>query len=354
MAERRAGERGAFLARPDPRFPVILVYGPDAGLVAERAARAAALSGVDAGDPFSAVTMGADEVEASVGRLFEEARTVSLFGGRRLVRVRGAGAGGGRALAGAVAELGARPLVDATIIVEAGDLKKNAPLRLAAERAPAAIALPSYPDEGRALDGLIDEELAAHRLTIGREAREALRARLGADRLASRGEVQKLCLYCYGRAAIEEADVEAIVGDVSQETLDEAVDAAATGEAKRLPHLLERLAGAGTPVYALQQGTLRHFQGLQAMRHAVEARGQPIGRVTEARRPHFRRKAALEAALRLWTLEAVNGALGRIESAILTSRKEGALADALTATLLLTLAADAARLRARSARDRDG
>lgn len=350
MAQRKAGEVEAFLSRPDGSFPVVLVYGPDAGLVSERAARVAELSGVDLADPFSAVTLAADEAERDIGRLFDEVRTVSLFGGRRLVRVRGAGGGQNRALASAVADLGGKPPAQVTLVIEAGDLKKNAPLRVEAERARAAMALPCYPDEGRALDAMIDGEMKTASLTMGREARDALKERLGANRLASRGEVRKLALYCLGQGEVTAADVEAVVGDVSAETVDEAVDAAAGGEVKRLPELMERLAAAGAQPFALQQAVLRHFQALQLMRERVERHGESVVRVVEGRRPNFRRKPAFEAALSAWTLEALSEALGRIEGGILAARKEGGLAQAITATLLTGLSVEAARLRSRAPR----
>jgi DNA polymerase-3 subunit delta len=347
MAHKKAGEVEAFLSRPDTSFPVVLLYGPDAGLVAERAAKIAALSGVDSGDPFSAVTLQADEVEKDVGRLFDEARTLSLFGGRRFVRVRGAGSGSGKGLAEAVAALGEDPPRDATIVVEGGDMKKGAPLRLAAEKARGAMALPCYPDEARALDAMIDAELTIAALSISREARDALRERLGADRLASRGEVQKLCLYCHGKGTVEIADIEAIVGDVSVDTVEETIDAAATGEVKKLPELIERLTASGTQGFLLQQGLLRHFQALQLMRNQVEKGGQSIPRVVESRHPHFRRKAALETALGLWPLSEIATVLSRIEADVLQSRKEAALSHTIVQATLLGVAVEAARLRAR-------
>ena len=49
MAEKKAHEVDAWLARPDPKIAIVLIYGPDRGLVAERARLFAAKSGVAAG-----------------------------------------------------------------------------------------------------------------------------------------------------------------------------------------------------------------------------------------------------------------------------------------------------------------
>ena len=74
MAHKRAGEVEAFLVRPDHAFPVILLYGPDPGLVAERAEAIAQKSGTDRDDPFASIVLQADEVERDIGRLFDEGR----------------------------------------------------------------------------------------------------------------------------------------------------------------------------------------------------------------------------------------------------------------------------------------
>lgn len=341
MAQKKAGEVDAFLSRPDGSFPIVLVYGPDSGLVSERAERVVELSGVDRSDPFASVVLQADEVERDVGRLFDEASTISMFGGRRLVRVKGAG--NGRNLADAVSDLAAKPPQGALVLIEAGDLKKSSALRVNAERGQAAMALPCYQDEARALDKMIDEELTAHQLVIDRPTRERLKSRLGADRLASRGEVQKLCLYAHGKPGITEEDVDLLVGDVSAETVDDVVDAAASGEVRRLPELLSRLGSAGVSSFQLHAALSRHFQQLLTMRHEIEAGGATPGSVVEKRRPHFRRRAALELALKFWSLDSVTRVLTRIEADVLLGRKDAALNETIVQRTLMDVGVEAAR-----------
>ncbi|KAA0968239.1 DNA polymerase III subunit delta [Aureimonas fodinaquatilis] len=345
MAQKKAGEVEAFLSRPDTSFPVLLLYGPDSGLVSERATKLAALSGVDNTDPFASIVLMADELEKSIGRLFDEAGTVSMFGGRRLIRIKGAG--NGKALADAVADLASNPPTDTTIIIEAGELKKTAGLRVNAERGKAAMALPCYQDEARALDRLIDEELANASLTIDRAGREGLKARLGANRLASRAEVQKLCLYALGKSTISLSDVTTVVGDVSAETVDEAVDAAATGEVRKLPYLIERLISAGVSGFQLQNPLLRYFQQLLLMREELEKQGLTASDVVARKRVHFSRARSMELALANWPVPAISSVLSRLEADILQSRKEAILQQSIMHRTLMEISVEAARLRAR-------
>src|SRR6202000_1996287 len=88
MVALRGKESAPFLARPDPGRPIILLYGPDAGLVRERADALLASAVDDPNDPFSMVRLDGDELSAEPSRLVDEAMTVPLFGGRRAIRIR--------------------------------------------------------------------------------------------------------------------------------------------------------------------------------------------------------------------------------------------------------------------------
>ncbi len=54
------------------------------------------------------------------------------------------------------------------------------------------MSIPCYADDARALNGLIDEELASFGLKISPDARALLADSLGGDRLASRGKFASL------------------------------------------------------------------------------------------------------------------------------------------------------------------
>src|SRR3954454_5779290 len=88
MVALRGKEIDAFLARPDPGRPIILLYGPDAGLVRERADALLTSAVDDPDDPFALVKLAAAELSPEPSRLVDEAMPLPLFGGRRAIRVR--------------------------------------------------------------------------------------------------------------------------------------------------------------------------------------------------------------------------------------------------------------------------
>jgi DNA polymerase III subunit delta len=284
----------SFIARPDPRRPIVLVYGPDLGLVRERVDALLNGAGGDASDPFSAVTIEGDVLASDPARLADEARAIGLFGGKRLVHVRA----GGRSFADALSSLLADPPQEVLVVIEAGDLKKGAPLRKLVEASPAAAALPCYQDDERSVTRLVETTLRNAGLEIASDARDSLAGLLGADRLATRSELEKLIMYVGDRKRIEFADVLAAIADSSALALDDVVDAAAAGDAAEAVSAFARARAAGIPSSVVIGAAIRHVATLHRLSLRVE-RGERPSRIVDEpqQRIHFRRKGSFERAL---------------------------------------------------------
>lgn len=348
MAELKAHEVEAWLGRLKTCPAVVLVYGPDRGLVSERAARLAALAGVALDDPFSTVRLDAQDLDREPGRLLVEAQTVSMFSPQRLLWVRGAGAQ--KTLAQDVKALATTPSPDAMVIVEAGDLKKGAPLRSAVEGAREALAVPCYGDDAKAVDALIDAELGEAGLSIDLDARTLLKASLGGDRMASRGELRKLALYAHGRQRIELADVRALTGDVSARSADDVIDAALSGDLAGFDSAFRRLGQSGQAAAQILPAGLRSIQALHQLRAGMEKDGTSAASAVAAARPpvFFGRRRLVEAALARWDVAGLTAVLDRLHAAVLQSRRRADLAASVAHQTLLQIAIESRR---RSRRD---
>ena len=337
MVALKAHQVDAFVAKPAQ--PVVLVFGPDSGLVRERAEALIRASVDDVNDPFSLARLDGDDLAAEPSRLVEEANTVPLFGGRRAVWVKV----GSRNVALAVEALLAATSPDCRVVIEAGDLRRNAPLRVLCERAKNAAALPCYEDDEKALDRLIDVELRASGLTIAPEARSALLPLLGGDRLASRSEIAKLALYARGRHRIELDDVIAVSADASALALDALLDAAFAGKTAEVEFQFAKARTAGTAPSAILAAAIRQVASLHRARLAVDG-GQSASGAAEEMRVHFSRKPAVEAALRTWTTPRLTRAMSQLAEAALEARRQHARADVsepIAQRALLSLAVQA-------------
>jgi DNA polymerase III subunit delta len=339
MVAVKAGDVEGALRRPDPRIGVFLFYGPDIGLINERARSLAERSVDDAADPFQLVRIDGDDVASNPGRLADEAGTIGLFGGRRALWIKATS----RNIAPAVDAVLKSDLQDTTIVIEGGDLAKSSPLRTLCERSQRALALPCYADTGRDLGGVVDEALKEGGFSIARDARTALLASLGGDRLATRGELAKLMLYAHGQREITLEDVDAIMSDVSSLATDAVIDAAFAGEGAGLETGSRRLAAEGVNASSVLGAALRHALTLLSARLVVEE-GRPIGTALEGMRGlHFRRKALVERQLQRWTSETLKQAIAALQASVMETRRLADLGDTIAAKTLLDLARTARR-----------
>ncbi len=341
MVAVKAADVDRFLARPDSARPIVLVFGPDAGLVRERVDALIKAAVADPDDPFSLVRLDGEAIAADPGRLVEETQTIPLFGGRRAVWVKAAG----RNIAPAVETLITLSAIECRVVIEAGDLRRNAPLRVLCERAKNAAALPCYADAERELERLIDGEMRAAGLALAPDARALLVGLLGGDRAASRSELGKLALYARGRGEVGVEDVTAVVSDASALALDDLIDAAFAGRPAELEARLAKAHAAGSAPGSIFFAAQRQLAQLHRWRTAIEA-GAPFSLDNVQPPFHFRRKSPVEAALRQWTAARLAAAMPDLADAVLTSRQRPALAEVIAARALLSIAVKA-RGRAR-------
>lgn len=308
-----AGRVEAFVARPDPGCAVVLLYGPDSGLVGERARRLGLGVVDDLADPFRVTDLEPERLRQEPQLLVEEAQALSLMGGRRLVRVRPAG----DAASAAVKLLLAVAEPAALVVIEAGELSGSSSLRRAVEAAPNAMALPCFRDEGRDLGTTVRAALGEDGLTPDREALDYLVAHLGSDRGVTRQELAKLALFVGDRAdrTVHLDDVAAVVDDNAALAIDDAVSAALLGEGDVEARLSRLLAEGQRPEAILRIASASVLRLLRLA--ATVAQGGPVSAAIDAMRPplHFRARAVAERALTRWRERSLMEALATLREA---------------------------------------
>jgi DNA polymerase III subunit delta len=331
-----ARDAEAFVKGGFGKYPVILFYGPDEGLVSERAEAVA--KATVGGDLANIMRMDGDDAASNPERLAEEAHAISMFGGARAIRIRA----GGKALTQALQPLLSTPPIDARIIIEAGDLKGNAPLRSLIEKAAVGAAAPCYAEEARDLSRLADEMLETAGLGISPDARRLLIASLGQDRKRSRMEIEKLLLYCMGRQKIEAEDVEAVVTDAAAISTDVLIDAVFSGRIDQIELEARRLFQDGMEPGVLLGFGLRHAFQLQQARREVDGGSSPA-EAAKLQRIHFKRERAFAEQVNRWQDVRLTRAVQILGDAVLSVRRNAALGEAAAIRAFWSLALSISR-----------
>ena len=332
----QSSDADRYAANPPKNLAAFLVFGPDSGLVRERAEILMKTVVADLNDAFRVADLDESTLTSDPARLSDEAAAISMLGGRRVVRVRGAG----NAIAKLFESFLEDPSGDALIVVEGGDLAKGAGLRKAFEEAGNAAAIPCYPDSARDLFEVVRSGLKAEGLAIAPDALEDAVSRLGSDRGVTRRELEKLALYAHGRKSVSLEDVRAVLGDEAEARVEEAIDAAGNGDIVKLDLALERLWIAGTsPVQVVRQA-MSHFQRLLLV--SVESkRGESIDGAMRKLRPtvHFARATSFRNQAQRWNDAVLGEVLDQLLDTEALCKTTAVPAEAVCTRALMNIAA---------------
>ena len=332
----KSHEADRYVSSPPKGLTIALVYGPDAGLVQERAEKLLKSVVPDLTDAFNVSDLNEDTLLADPARLADEAAAISMMGGRRVVRVRGAG----NDLAELLESFLDDPKGDGLVVIEASDLAKTGALRKLFDGHKSAAAIQCYPDSARDLGDVVRDALRAEGISISPDALEDAVSRLGSDRGVTRREIEKLVLYMHGHKQVSLEDVRAVMGDEAEARSEIACDAAGNGDLARLDLELERLWAADTQPAQILRSAMGHFQRLLQTRESA-ARGETIDNVMKRLRPpvHFSRTSSFKNQAQRWTSDRLGEALDLLLEAEALTRTTGVPAEAVTGRALMNIAA---------------
>ena len=338
------GQRIAlFLKSPDPRIRAVLVYGPDRGLVRERAEAVCRTVVDDLADPFRVADLTGPILDQDPARLADEVAALSLTGGRRLVRLRGATNRHTQLLRGSLEN----PVGDSLIVVEADSLAPRDSLRAFFDSADDGAAIACYPDDEETIERVIGSRLRQAGLAIEPDAQAYLAANLGADRLVTRSELEKLIQFKgKEQTPVALADARAVIGDSAAVDLDDIAFACADGDLAGLEQGLGRRFSAGDDPVPVLRGVARHFQRLHLVSAQRDGGGSVETAIGRLRPPvFFKRRAAFARQLRTWTTVNLATAIDRLLEAEFQCKSTGLPDQTMCRRALLALAGATRRRR---------
>lgn len=326
---------GSFLERPDPAVGFLLIYGPDRGLVSERARLAVRGTVGDERDPFLVTELTAAAIMGDPARLADASSTLSLGGGRRVVRIREATDALTSAFASAV-EYGKG---GALVVAEAGDLGKRSSLRRFFESQASAAAIACYGDDEGNLGKVIVETLGGRGLGVSAEAKAYLVDNLGGDRLVTRSELEKLALFMGGPGEVGLEDARAIVGDGAATSQDAVAFATGEGDHPALQRALDRAFQEGASAVGILRTTAAHFRRLHLAAGMME-QGKTADQAMAALKPpvFFKRKDGFRGQLHRWPPGRVGMAMEILVEAEVDCKTTGMPDEVVCGRVLMRLA----------------
>lgn len=306
----------------------VLIYGPDAGQVDELADMAVSKQEIEKDNLF---VVDATELRDKQDALFAEACSPSMFGGRKMVMISGAGDSDAKQ----IIELIEHPALGATVIVTAGELRVGGGLRSYFEDSNTVAAVACYTDDARALATLIRDELSAANgiNQITPDAMAYMTAHLGGDRAITRGFLAKIALYVDDKKIVELDDVEKCLPDTGAANTDDFLYSLTAGHIQQTMTALDRLLYNNTQPSMLVRMLDLHFKRL-------------LTAVVEGQLPRLIWKVAdkFNLAMKIWSEAEITAVLIRLNELEKQMRSAGMPADILLRDFALKLSVRAAKM----------
>lgn len=271
MAKLTGAALDRWVASPDKNHRAVLFYGPNEGLVRERARSVVThFSGGKLDDPFSVTVCDQAARSANPAMLSDEVFSFSMFGGDKVVWVREAA----DALTDTLAAVLSADKAGNFVVVEAGDLTPRSKLRVLFEKSDEAVAAGCYLDDERGIAQLAGSKFRAAGIRIDRDALELLVSRLGQDRLANIAEIDKLCLLAGDGGELSAETIVTAIGDGMGDMLDECIFSLFDGRRAEADRLVARVFDDGVAPPQLARRLLSHVDRLITVRVRVDG-GEP-------------------------------------------------------------------------------
>ena len=330
-----------FVKSPDPAVRVILVYGPDQGLMRERAQTMAKTVVSDLNDPFNVVVLSSDSIGDDPARLSDEANAMSMMGGKRLIRIEDAA----DKITATLKSYLENPNDEAVIICEAGELSPRSSLRKLCEASKKAAAVPCYVEDERDIARLIRETIQGAGKSIDNDAVQWLAANITGDRGKARAELEKVLLYKgQEQSTISLHDVQNICGQAGAQSMDDLVYAIGSNRPNEAMRAYQILMDEGIAHIAIIRATQNHFRKLHRTKSLVEE-GENLDKAMKTLVPpiFFKQEPAFKAQLQTWSLVALSKILEKLNEMEAQSKTSNMPIETLCAQGFLSIAAQRPR-----------
>lgn len=335
-----------FIKKPPANISAILVYGPDEGLARERMMLLAKTVVADVNDPFNVADIPGDSLGENPARVLDEAQSISMLGGRRVVRVRG----GDEKKVASVAKdvLAALKPGDNLVLIEAGELNPRSALRLLFEGAPNGAAVPCYVDDARDASKVLSDGLRDAGFRISSDALSLMAANVTGDRAIARNEVEKLITYMGPMKDIGVDDIAACIGGAASIPMDDLARHVASGRFAEADRILSFVLSEGLPAVTVLRTLQNYFMRLHLVKSKM-AKGEALESILMKLRPQifFKQKPDFVAQVNNLSAAQIEQAINAIVSAEARCKQTGGLPEIIVSRAVLSLCQMASRAASR-------
>ena len=239
------------------QYKAALIYGPDFSVVMDCANQ---IKNIIIPNPteFSLIKVSKNQLKETPSLLIDEANTISLLADKKIIWLKEADNPHMEAIETYLENV----KTDSFLLLTADNLLKSSSLRNYCENHPAILTIACYEDSEKDIRLLINTTLKSKGYTFSETVLDLLCSRLNENRLTTKNELEKLITYLGEKTTISTNNVEAIIPDIKNTTIDNLCFAIALGKQEEADKSTQILLDNGEAPASIIRLLMMHFNKL--------------------------------------------------------------------------------------------
>lgn len=281
-----AGKIDAFVERFDKSLAGVLLYGPEVGLIEERA-EVISKQISPSEDPFLNIELEMGKIKESEAALYDELSALSFSSGRKVIKVRDANEG----LAKILKELPDENMFEGEnapfLLILTEELPPRSSLRQLFENQGKFAAIPCYKDDETSLALVVRKRLKDIGFSFDEDVPDTIAQFSLGNRMVMTREIEKLEIYMGERRRITMQDVSAVIVDTAELSLEELVHATADRDIERISYNLKKALAEGVNAITIFRYLTNYFFRLINVTEKIKNGETEIEAINSLRPPIF-------------------------------------------------------------------
>lgn len=331
----------ALIPQIQKEFQGALVFGPDIGIVQELSEKIAGLIVPDLKDDFCVCKITNSKIKEIPTILLDEGNATALLGGRKLIWLKEAD----HTSVDYIESYFENIKTDAFLLISAGNLTKSAALRLFCETHPKILTIACYQEEAKDVVAFIREVLSAKGIQVHPDAMPMMVERLSENRLATRRELDKLICYLGDKKTVNVSDVQAIITDTQNSSVDTFCCAVATGQRKVAEKEYHLMIENGENPVSIIRILYLYFNKLLDASETFETAGMAAAVKKIMKPAQFRLESSFQKQIQIWKKSFIFKVLSLLIDAERQAKSTGLPAELILDRVILQISGVAQRYK---------
>ncbi len=302
-----------FIQKPSSDIRVVVIYGPNLGLIGEYYEKAFTKITKNNNDPFNIITLSSNSFKENSSVLMDEVSSFSLLGGSKSIFIKEIDA----TIKNSLKEYLKNPIEESLVIINAGDLKNSDSLITSLKKAKNAAVIACYDDKAADISQIATNKLRDAGISIERDALGMLANNISSDRQIVNSEIDKIITYAGDNKNIKIRDIRLLIGNSSEYSNDDLCYAIALGKDVEAQKIYSRMINEGIEPVSIIRSINMHFQKIFSVVSQIDNK-TPIESAINSLIPRiiFFRMADFRKQVSIWngkSLQSIFGLLLKAE-----------------------------------------